>query len=366
MGNELTTQTKTVSMMSVQRNYIDNIGKGLESIIGNMTKYQALCGYNVLNKINTALAKDGLDHRSPNVDKTSINDAIKFCVSYELNTDNNEVFVIIRNTKLTDPATKQDKWVKVIECKPQYRGVLKIVSTFGRNVKTVYPEWIVREGDTFKYSKMVGISIVPPEWERKDSDGRIARVVVPVEYNDGFIDYRIAERESIAVNIKAQINQTLLGKDKTESARVKTLMKDMSLDELLKNDTLAPYINETYKGISSEEMIITKLVINATKRIPIEFKNAFTRELYEKTYDNADVYKKNHDAEELAANENKQIPVVDDYGEVKQVEEKPKAKKVEKVKVEELPTEPKPEPVKEIPNEDDDSSLDFFFLNGEQ
>ena len=76
MTNEVTTKTKTVSMMSAQKTYIENIGKGLSSLIGNMTEYQALCGYNVLNAINTTLASKGLNHQSPYVDKDSINDAI--------------------------------------------------------------------------------------------------------------------------------------------------------------------------------------------------------------------------------------------------------------------------------------------------
>lgn len=310
---EITTKVTTVSMMSAQKSYIENISKGLESIIGSMNKYQALCGYNILNKINTLLSAEGLNHSSPNVDKTSINDAIKFVITYQLNTDNNEVFVMIRNKKVKykdSEGAEKEKWVKVVECKPQYKGQLKIIATYGRGIKKIYPEWIVREGDDFKYATYKGVNVEPPEWTRKDSEGKIVRVVVPIEYEGGFIDYRIAERESIAVNIKAQIKQTLLGvKDKDETARITALMKDKSLDDLLTDSTLAPYINETYKGISSEEMIITKLVINATKRVPIDYKNAFTRELYEKTYDNADVYEKNHMASQLEENEKKQIEI---------------------------------------------------------
>ncbi len=321
---EITKPVKTVSMMAVQKSYIDNIGKGLETLIGNITPYQALCGYNVLNKINTLLATEGLTHKADKVNNDSVNDAIKFAMIYQLNTDNNEIFVIVRNKKnKAKDAYGNDieKWEKIIECKPQYKGQLKIISNYGRNVKKVYPEWVVREGDDFTYATMKGVEVIPPTWTRKDQDGKIIRVVVPVEYNDGFIDYRIAERESIATNIKAQINQSLITeKEKDTVLKVKTLMKDMSLDQLLADSTLSPYINETYKGISSEEMIITKLVINATKRVPIDYKNAFSRELYEKTFDNADVYKKNHIATSLMENEKRQIETkaveVDDDGEV--------------------------------------------------
>lgn len=297
-------KVKTVSMMTAQQMYIESIGKGLEKLMGGINKYQAICGYNILNAINTLLAKEGLNHLNKDkVDQATINDAIKFAMLYELNTDNKEIFVILRNEKLKDGS-----WIKKVECKLQYKGQLKIIATLGRDVKKVYPEWIVREGDEFTYPMMKGVEIVPPTWIQKSTEGKVIRVVVPIQYKDGFIDYRIAERESVATNIKAQIKQTLLG-DKENAARINALAKDLTLDELLSNDTLKSYINETYRGISSEEMIITKLVINATKRVAIEYGSNLKQELIEKTYDNSDVYVKNHKAEELEQNETKQIEI---------------------------------------------------------
>lgn len=321
---ELTVKTKTVSMMSAQKSYIDSIGKGLETIIGSATTYQALCGYNMLNSINALLTKDGLNHtKKDKVDQESINDAIKFAMVYQLNTDNKEVFVIIRNVKLKDGT-----WIKKVECKPQYKGQLKIIATYGRNVKKVYPEWIVREGDDFTYATFRGVEVEPPTWTPKSTDGKVVRVVVPIQYEDGFIDYRIAERESVATNIKFQIKQTLLSNN--DAARLNALAKDMSLEQLLNDSTLAPYINETYKGISNEEMIITKLIINATKRVAIEYSSALSRELLEKTYDNSDVYEKSHNAKELAQNETKQIEVKEVEVKEEPVKEQP-AKELEVV-----------------------------------
>lgn len=309
MPNEVTTSTK--SLMAVQKNYIDSIGKGLESIIGKMDAYQAVCGYNILNEINLQLAKNGLNHTAQNIDKESINNAIKYAVIYRLNSDNREVFVIIRNEKREKETggRKEEYWIKKVEIKPQYKGQLKILSSYGRNIKRVYPEWIVREGDDFKYATFKGVSIEPPEWTPKSYDGKVLRVIVPIEYSDGFIDYRIAERESVATNIKAQIKQTLMNnKDKQESARVLELIKDYTLDQLLGDKDIAKYVNDTYTGLSAEEMIITKLVLNATKRVQIDYEKALprngglARELNEKTYDNADVYTKSHKAEQLLVN----------------------------------------------------------------
>ena len=313
MAQEITTKIQTVSMMKSQQQLVSSISQGLESIIGKSTDYQRLCGYNILNSINTLLSKNGLNHTSPKVDKESVYDAIKFAVVYQLNTDNKEVFVITRNEKRKD-STGKEFYITKIECKPQYKGQLKIISTFGRKVKKVYPEWIVREGDEFTYATFKGIEVIPPTWTPKNSEGKVVRVVVPVMYNDGFVDYRIAERESVATNIKAQIKQSVMFDSNKE--KILTMISDMTLDELLTSKELSKYINDTYTGISQEEMIITKLVINATKRVPVDYTSATQRELLEKTFDNSDVYVKNHNAAELLANEQTALEMKDTVEEI--------------------------------------------------
>ena len=285
------------SLMAAQKDYITSIGVGLKDIIGKMSNYQAVCGYNILAQINVALAKEGLNFRSPKVDSESINNAIKYAIIYQLNSDNREVFVIVRNE---NRGTKDNpNWVKVIEVKPQYKGVLKIISTFGRDIKKVHQEWVVYEGDDFKYPTFKGLEKIPPEWTPKGQGGKIVRVVVPIEYKDGTVEFRIAERESVATNIKAQIKQSLMGKPNREVILAK--ISDMTLDDLLADKTLAPYVNETYTGLSRDEMLITKLVLNAVKRVAIDYSSALARELNEKTFDNADVYKPRHNADELLA-----------------------------------------------------------------
>lgn len=315
------------SLMAAQTDYVGAIGKGLQSIVGKIDSYQATCGYNILMAINVALAKEGLDFKSPGVDRETVNNAIKYAIVYKLNTDNKEVFVIVRNEKrgkVTKTNEKgqtyqADNWVKVIEVKPQYKGVLKILSTYGRDVERVFPEWIVREGDPFKYPYHKGIETIPPEWEQRNGEGKILRVLVPIKYKDGTIDYRIAERESVATNIKAQIKQSVMYDDKKDEILAK--IQDMTLDQLLSDKTLSKYVNDTYTGISRDEMLITKLVLNATKRVQIDYQSALARELNEKTFDNADVYKKNHNAEEALAIAG--APMLEDVKEI-EVKEEPK------------------------------------------
>lgn len=306
--NEIAEKPKK-SMMMAQRDYVTSIGEGLKSIIGNMDNYQAICGYNILSRINILLSKEGLSHLSEGIDRESINNAIKYVVYYRLNCDNNEVYCMIRNDKrkrfrVDNNGNKKEEeyWVKVIEVKPQYKGTLKIVAKYGRNVEKVYPEWIVREGDVFKYPIYKGVDGAnPPEWEIHGTDGNVKLVVVPILFKDGYIDYRIAERESVATNIKAQIKQSLIGKPQAQKEEIMAKIRDMTLEELLTDKTVKNFVNETYTGLSSEEMIITKLVLNAVKRVPIDYDSALARELNEKTFDNSDVYVKNHNAEEVLA-----------------------------------------------------------------
>lgn len=322
MANEIT-EPKAKSLMAATKDYISSIGNGLKDIIGSITPYQAVCGYNILTQINIILQKDGLNFKSPEVDKESINNAIKYAMVYSLNTDNREVFVIIRNE---NRGTKQAaNWLKVVEVKPQYRGVLKILSTFGRDVAKVYPEWVIREHDKFKYPYHKGVETIPPEWEQHGYEGEILRVVVPIQYKDGSVDYRIAERESVATNIKAQIKQSLMGKPEKEEILAK--IQDMTLDQLLSDKTISKYVNDTYLGLSKEEMLITKLVLNAVKRVQIDYSSALSRELNEKTFDNADVYKKSHNAEEVLALSN--APMLD-IQEVEATKEQPKEESTKK------------------------------------
>lgn len=311
-NNEITTKVRQASLMQRQQNYIGSIADGMENIIGKSDDYQRLCGYNILSQINYLLNKEGLDHSSANVDKESINNAIKFAMVYGLNTDNKEIFVILRNAKVNGTP------VKTVECKPQYLGTLKIIREYGVNVKKVYPTWFVREGDDFTYPTMKGIEQVPPTWTMKNADGKVVRVVVPILFNDGSVEYFIQERESVATNIKAQIKQSVMFDSNKE--RILTLINDMTLDDLLNCDDLKKYINDTYTGISSEEMIKTKLVLNAVKRVAIDYRNAFTRELYEKTYDNANEYVKNHNAQEILEQQQTVLECQDD--DVQEITEK--------------------------------------------
>ena len=279
--------SQSMSAISSETTYANAIANGLEEIVSKLTKYQKLCGLNVLTAINNELRKENLTFTSPSVDKSTINNALKFAMIYGLNIDNNELYVITRRVY----ADKNNFYWK-IECKPQYRGIIKIVEKYGSKVKRVHPIWIVYEGDEFTFPRHEGIKVIPPIWQPNFVSNKVKLVVVPIEYQKGLIDYRIGTRESVATNLKAQINQTLLGKNDRDKILAK--INKMSLDEMLEDELLRAYISPTYKGISQEEMLITKMIINAVRRVPIDFSTVLSKELYENTYDTSDVYQDNH------------------------------------------------------------------------
>lgn len=340
--NEVTVAPKVNTLAKAQNDFMTNVLCDLKKMQCVYSDYGKICGLNILGEINHLLKKEGLDLFSGEIDQDSITAAVQFAMMSELNTANKEIFVNIRKEpRITDKhwdksqgkyvATK--KYIKVVECKPQYKGQVKIISHYGVGVKKVYPMWVVRANDKFTFPTHNGIKKTDPTWEQVDMTSPVVRVVVPIEFIVGKgeerdIQYFIADRDSVATNIKAQINQSLMG-DKNRD-KILSLIKDMTLEQLLDCKEIAGYINSTYTGISKEEMFITKLFLNATKRVNIDYGSAFVRELAEKTYDNSDVYVEKHNAREIIeersgiveedvkeiGEEPKELPQCDENGEV--------------------------------------------------
>lgn len=341
---EITVAPTVNTLAKAQTDFMTNVLGELKRMQCIYSDYGKVCGFNILGEINHLLKKESLDLYSDEVDQDSIVAAVQFAMMSELNTANKEVFVSIRKEgRVLDKHWDEDKkayvgkkkYFKLIECKPQYKGQAKLIAKYGVNIKKVYPMWIVRANDKFTFPTHNGIKKVDPVWEQVDMTSPVIRVVVPIEFKvdkgeERDIQYFIADRDSVATNIKAQINQSLMGENNRD--KILTLIKDMTLEQLLDCKEVSGYINSTYTGISKEEMFITKLFLNATKRVNIDYGNAFVRELAEKTFDNADVYTPAHHAKEIVEEgsgfsmdeikeidekpQPKEIPQVDDNGEV--------------------------------------------------
>jgi len=165
-------------------------------------------------------------------------------------------------------------------------------------VETVYPCWLVKEGDAFEYPKHKGIEMTPPEWEEKGLSQKVIRVVYPLKLKDGTFQYLIAEREGVKVNLFAHVRNNLMnetfgllkgtnskGKPRTRydaTAEEKkqidakkeeiydALRKCETLDDMLACDLARPYISAAWLD-TPESMIVRKMRNNAVKKYRKDF-----------------------------------------------------------------------------------------------
>lgn len=282
---EITTQSKFNTLAKVQSSFVDGLLQDLSMRNFKFTPNQQLCGYNTLQAIDMALRKEGLSFNSDKVEQESIKTAIQVAIVLQLNPNAipSELFVEVRNANI------DGKWTKTVRVAPQGAGNIKILRKYGSDVVAIGNIWIVRDGDEFSYPKFKGFEIEPPQWNPKSYTGKVLRVVVPIRKKDGVVEFAIAERESVATNLKAQIKNSLMKSEKQQA--VMEYIKDKPLDEMLDDEKLAKVISPSYRDyISREEMITTKLINNAIKRIPKDFDNAFVSESYQKTFDTEGLY----------------------------------------------------------------------------
>lgn len=197
-----------------------------------------------------------------------------------------ECYFTTRKKKVGD-----DTYVPTIEIGIEGDGNDAILRNYGVNVKTVYPVWVVHEGDSFTYPKHKGIEILPPEWEQKGESEKVARVVYPIMLKDGTMQYLIAERESVRVNLFAHVRNNLMnetfgicanrykatdkqkGEIEARKEVIYSALRDCkSLDEMLACEIAKPYISAAWLD-TPEAMIVRKLRNNAIKKYPKDFDN---------------------------------------------------------------------------------------------
>ena len=199
----------------------------------------------------------------------------------------------------------QKKWNKdlkqydySVEMGIQADGYDTLLSRFGDNVEKVHPYWLVREKDHFTYPKHFGIEVTPPEWEPVADGGKVVRVVYPIEYKDGHVEYHIAERSDVVKNLAAHINQNLQNelfgipakatyfRDATPDEQKAITAKRNELKEKIKqlgtveaiiaDPELSKYISPSWREYhSSESMIIRKMRNNVTKKIPKDYSSVY-------------------------------------------------------------------------------------------
>lgn len=208
------------------------------------------------------------------------------------------------------------KWHKEVELGIEGDGNDALLRQHGVDVKTVYPCWLVREGDTFIPAKHKGLELTPPEWEESGTNNKVIRVVYPVELNSGKVQYLTSERESVKTNLFAHIRNNLMNatfgicenrfkatdKQKREIEAKKeeiysALRECETLEDMLSCEIAKPYISAAWLD-TPEAMIIRKMRNNAIKKFPKNLNSMASQSLLEMD----DTYKQAQ--EEIAENAN--------------------------------------------------------------
>lgn len=278
-------------LAKVQQAYIDSIEKSMHNMSLDITPYQKNCVVNELAVMLRCTDKANISIKQ--MDQNNITEILQNIVLLQVNPSATpaECYTIIRNEK------RGDLWIKTFEFGLQGDGFDKLVRKFGSGVKKVYPYWLVREGDDFTYPSFSGVEVTAPKWTPKGY-GKVVRVVYPIKYEDGSIQYHISEREEVANNVKAHISQNLM-KSKTissekEREEIKNKIENMTLDDIFKDQKALQIMSPAYRDPHSRESMITrKMRKNICKRIPCEFNNenvnlAFNEAVAEDEYDPED------------------------------------------------------------------------------
>lgn len=265
------------------------MGNGIE-----FNDYSRKCVMNALSEIYQLLEKQGLQFDAKDLDQSNISNILTNVAHLELNplAQPSECYFIIRNVK------RGNGYKKMIEMGIEGDGNDAILARFGRNVKKVYPHWIVREDDHFVYPKYNGLEMTPPEWEPKGT-GDVVRIVYPILHTDDTIHYYIGEREDVKRNLLAHINNNLmnetfglakstydatsdqLSKIAAKKAEIKKKAKEAGFDAIY-DPVISEYISPAWKeDFSMESMIIRKIRNNIVTKIPKDFSSSVIKESFD-------------------------------------------------------------------------------------
>lgn len=282
-------------------------------------EYAKQCAMNAMSSIFQLVQNtDNTDMN--NLNTSNLREVVAQCASLKLNANAvpREVYFQLRSKQING------QWCKMVEMGIEGDGNDALLRQFGNNVDTVYPVWLVKEGDDFTYPRRRGIEVEPAEWIQKGLSDKTVRVVYPVKLKDGTVDYLIAEREPVRTNLIAHIRNNLLNETfgicenrykatpkQKEQIKAKkeeilsTVRECETLEDILKCEAAKPYISAAWLD-TPEAMIVRKMRNNAIKKFPKNLNNMASNSLLQLD----ETYKASQ--EEIAQNENSQEFVVED------------------------------------------------------
>lgn len=282
-------------------------------------EYSKQCAMNAMGAIFQLVQNtDKVDMN--NLNTSNLREVVAQCASLKLNANAmpREVYFQLRSKQVNG------QWVKMVEMGVEGDGYDSMLRHFGDNIDTVYPVWLVKEGDDFTYPRRRGIEIEPAEWTPKGLSDKTVRVVYPVKLKDGTIDYLIAEREPVRTNLIAHIKNNMLNETfgicadrykatpkqkeeiKVKKAEILSAIRECeTLEDILNCEVAKPYISAAWLD-TPEAMIIRKMRNNAIKKFPKNLNSMASNSLLQLD----ETYKASQ--EEIAQNENSQEFVVED------------------------------------------------------
>ena len=269
-----------------QSYYLDDALGSLTSLAIEPDDEQKACGRSVIAEMYRLAKEKGT--KLSDIDKSNVVEVVNNAMLLRLNASSipKTMYLTLQSNKKTNKM--------LFTFGVQGAGYEHIVRKFGVGVKKLMQPWIVHEGDELTLPAFRGLEVTPPVWIPKSYSGKVIYVVYPIVYEDGYVQYMIADRESVSTNLKAHIvNNTRFSPNAGE---VKRKIEGMSLDELLNDPSLREFINDTYKGGNRESMIRTKMCINALKMVQRDFGNAYAARAMEESYDDYDYIRENQQA----------------------------------------------------------------------
>lgn len=282
-------------------------------------EYSKQCAMNAMGAIFQLVQNtDKADMNSLNT--SNLREVVAQCASLKLNANAmpREVYFQLRSKQVNG------QWVKMVEMGVEGDGYDSMLRHFGDNIDTVYPVWLVKEGDDFTYPRRRGINVEPAEWTPKGLSDKTVRVVYPIKLKDGSVDYLIAEREPVRTNLIAHIKNNMLNETfgicadrykatpkqkeeiKVKKAEILSAIRECeTLEDILNCEVAKPYISAAWLD-TPEAMIIRKMRNNAIKKFPKNLNSMASNSLLHLD----ETYKASQ--EEIAQNENSQEFVVED------------------------------------------------------
>ncbi len=282
-------------------------------------EYSKQCAMNAMGAIFQLVQNtDKADMNSLNT--SNLREVVAQCASLKLNANAmpREVYFQLRSKQVNG------QWVKMVEMGVEGDGYDSMLRHFGDNIDTVYPVWLVKEGDDFTYPRRRGINVEPAEWTPKGLSDKTVRVVYPIKLKDGSVDYLIAEREPVRTNLIAHIKNNMLNETfgicadrykatpkqkeeiKVKKAEILSAIRECeTLEDILNCEVAKPYISAAWLD-TPEAMVIRKMRNNAIKKFPKNLNSMASNSLLQLD----ETYKASQ--EEIAQNENSQEFVAED------------------------------------------------------